>query len=393
MPDIALKFTRAEYADRLQKTRRAMEEKGVDLLIVSDPSNMNWLTGYDGWSFYVHQAVIVPPEGEPIFFGRGMDAVGARFTAYLAEDNIIGYADDYVQNTAKHPMDLLSSILKDKGWGAKRIGVEMDNYWFSARAFAALQAGLPDAKFQDTTALVNWQRAVKSATELDYMRKAGAIVTEMHRRIVEVIEPGMRKNDLVAEIYDAGIRGTAEFGGDYPAIVPLLPSGREAAAAHLTWDDKPMKSGEGTFFEIAGCFNRYHCPLSRTVFLGKPPKVFVEGEKAVLEGMEAGLEAARAGNTCEEFAGAFYSVLKKYGIHKDGRTGYPIGVSYPPDWGERTMSLRPGDKTVLQPGMTFHFMTGLWSDEMGLEITETIAITDGAPELLANVPRKLFVKD
>lgn len=393
MPDIPLKFTRAEYAERLQKTRRAMEEKGVDLLIVSDPSNMNWLTGYDGWSFYVHQAVIVPPEGEPIFFGRGMDAVGARFTAYLSEDNIIGYADDYVQNTAKHPMDLLSSILKDKGWGARRIGVEMDNYWFSARAFAALQAGLPDARFHDTTALVNWQRAVKSGAELDCMRKAGAIVTEMHRRIVEVIEPGMRKNDLVAEIYDAGIRGTADFGGDYPAIVPLLPSGREAAAAHLTWDDRPLKSGEGTFFEIAGCYNRYHCPLSRTVFLGKPPKVFVEGEKAVLEGMAAGLDAARAGNTCEEFAGAFYSVLAKYGIHKDGRTGYPIGVSYPPDWGERTMSLRPGDRTVLQPGMTFHFMTGLWSDEMGLEITETIAITDGAPELLANVPRKLFVKD
>ena len=393
MPDIPLKFSRAEYADRLQKTRRAMEEKGVDLLIVSDPSNMNWLTGYDGWSFYVHQAVIVPPEGEPIFFGRGMDAVGARFTAYLSEDNIIGYADDYVQNTAKHPMDLLSSILKDKGWGARRIGVEMDNYWFSARAFAALQAGLPDARFHDTTALVNWQRAVKSGAELDCMRKAGAIVTEMHRRIVEVIEPGMRKNDLVAEIYDAGIRGTADFGGDYPAIVPLLPSGREAAAAHLTWDDRPLKSGEGTFFEIAGCYNRYHCPLSRTVFLGKPPKVFVEGEKAVLEGMAAGLDAARAGNTCEEFAGAFYSVLAKYGIHKDGRTGYPIGVSYPPDWGERTMSLRPGDRTVLQPGMTFHFMTGLWSDEMGLEITETIAITDGAPELLANVPRKLLVKD
>jgi ectoine hydrolase len=57
------------------------------------------------------------------------------------------------------------------------------------------------------------------------------------------------------------------------------------------------------------------------------------------------------------------------------------------------MSLRPGDKTVLEPGMTFHFMTGLWSDEMGLEITESIVITEGAPELLASVPRKLFVKD
>ena len=57
------------------------------------------------------------------------------------------------------------------------------------------------------------------------------------------------------------------------------------------------------------------------------------------------------------------------------------------------MSLRPGDRTVLEPGMTFHFMTGLWSDDMGLEITESLVITEGAPELLANVPRQLFVKD
>ena len=393
MPDIPLNFSRAEYAARLDKTRRAMEAAGVELLVVTDPSNMNWLTGYDGWSFYVPQCVIVPPHGEPLFFGRGMDAVGARFTAWIGEESIIGYPDDYVMNPAKHPMELLAQILTDRGWGRLRVGVEMDNYWYTARSHAALAAGLPDARLSDTTGLVNWQRAVKSPAELDYMRKAGEIVTAMHACILEVVAPGIRKNDLVGEIMATGVRGVPGAGGDYPAIVPLLPSGREAAAAHLTWDDRPMRAGEGTFFEIAGCHHRYHCPLSRTVFLGKPPQVFVEGEKAVLEGMEAGLEAARAGNTCEEFAGAFYAVLKKHGITKDGRTGYPIGVSYPPDWGERTMSLRPGDRTVLEPGMTFHFMTGLWSDDMGLEITESLVITEGAPELLANVPRQLFVKD
>src|SRR3546814_11291912 len=82
--------------------------------------------------------------------------------------------------------------------------------------------------------------------------------------------------------------GTEEAGGDYAAIVPLLPSGPDAAAPHLTWYDRPLKAGEGTFFEIAGCYRRYHCPLSRTVFLGKPPQHFVEAEKAVLEGREAG---------------------------------------------------------------------------------------------------------
>ncbi len=112
-----LKFSRSEYADRLAKTRSAMEAKGVDLLIVSDPSNMAWLTGYDGWSFYVHQAVIVPPAGEPVWYGRGQDANGAKRTAYLAHDNIVGYPDHYVQSTERHPMDYLSTVLSDRRLG------------------------------------------------------------------------------------------------------------------------------------------------------------------------------------------------------------------------------------------------------------------------------------
>ncbi|MCB1385343.1 MAG: ectoine hydrolase DoeA [Nitratireductor sp.] len=388
-------FSVDEFGQRIARTRRAMAESNIDLLIVSDPSNMNWLTGYDGWSFYVHQCVVLSLDGEPVWFGRGQDANGAVRTCFMRHENIVGYPDHYVQSTERHPMDYLSARLEERGWDRLRIGVEMDNYWFSAAAFASLRKHLPNAKFSDATALVNWQRAVKSETELGYMRAAGRIVSRMHRRIVEKIEPGMRKCDLVAEIYDAGLRYDEAIGagGDYPAIVPLLPSGSDAAAPHLTWDDRPMQSGEGTFFEIAGTVHRYHCPLSRTVFLGKPTQTFLDAEKAVLEGMEAGLEKARAGNRCEDIANAFFAVLRKYGIEKDNRTGYPIGVSYPPDWGERTMSLRPGDESLLENNMTFHFMTGLWMEDWGFEITESIVIGDGAPECLANVERKLFVKD
>lgn len=393
MTEPNLKFSREEYADRLAKTRKAMATRGIDLLIVSDPSNMAWLTGYDGWSFYVHQAVIVPPSGDPIWFGRGQDANGAKRTAYLEHGDIVGYADHYVQSTERHPMDCLAQLLADRRLDKLRTGVEMDNYWFSAAAFASLQKHLPNARFFDATALVNWQRAVKSPAEIGYMRKAARIVEAMHARILEKVEVGMRKCDLVAEIYDAGTRGVDGFGGDYPAIVPLLPSGTDASAPHLTWDDRPMKAGEGTFFEIAGCYHRYHCPLSRTVFLGKPTQAFLDAEKATLEGMEAGLAVARPGNSCEDVANAFFAVLRRYGIVKDNRTGYSIGLSYPPDWGERTMSLRPGDRTELKPGMTFHFMTGLWLETMGLEITESILITEAEVECLANVPRKLFVKN
>ncbi|TPE46892.1 ectoine hydrolase DoeA [Amaricoccus solimangrovi] len=393
MPNPDPRFTPAEYADRLARTRAAMEASGIDCLIVSDPSNMHWLTGYDGWSFYVHQAVIVPPAGNPVWFGRGQDAAGAERTAWLPDADIVGYPDHYVQSTERHPMDFLAGILAARGLGRLRLGVEMDNYWFTAAAFAALRKGLPDARFSDATGLVNWRRAIKSPAEIGYMRKAARIVEAMHARIAELARPGIRKCDLVAEILAAGARGTPEFGGDYPAIAPLLPSGADAAAPHLTWDDQPMKAGEGTFFEIAGCHHRYHCPLSRTVFLGRPTQAFRDAEAATLEGMEAGLAAARPGNTCEDIATAFFGVLAKRGIVKDNRTGYSIGLSYPPDWGERTMSLRSGDRTVLEPGMTFHFMTGLWLETMGLEITESILITETGVECLANVPRKLTVID
>jgi ectoine hydrolase len=393
MPDVQLNFTRDEYAERLRKTRAAMAERGIDTLFVSDPSNMAWLTGYDGWSFYVHQGVVVPPDGEPIWWGRLQDVQGGLRTTYMKPANIVGYPDNYVQSAERHPMETLAALLSERGTAKGTIGVEMDNYWFSAAAFATLQKHLPNARFADATALVNWQRAVKSPQELDYMRIAGRIVSRVHKRIVEIVEPGMRKCDLAAEISSLGIRGLPDHGGDYPAIVPLIPSGSDAAAPHLTWDDRPMKSGEGTFFEIAGCYKRYHCPLSRTVFLGKPTQTFLDAEKAILEGMEAGLAAARAGNTCEDIAKGFFAVLARNGIKKDNRTGYPIGISYPPDWGERTMSLRPGDRTELRPGMTFHFMTGLWMEDWGFEITESIVITDGAPELLADVPRRLFVKE
>ena len=390
-----LHFERAEYDRRLIKTRKAMQEKNLELLIISDPSNMAWLTGYDGWSFYVHQCVLLSLEGNPVWFGRIQDANGARLTSFMPDDDIIGYPDHYVQSTERHPMEFLSTKLKERGWHNVRIGIEMDNYWFSAAAFACLQKCLPQADFQDATALVNWQRAVKSRQELSYMRTAARIVERMHQRIAEKIEPGMRKCDLVADIYDAALRydETIGAGGDYPAIVPLLPSGKDASAPHLTWDDEPMKNGEGTFFEIAGVYRRYHCPLSRSVFLGKPSQTFLDAEKAVLEGMEAGLEAAKPGNLCEDIAKAFFGVLKKYAIEKDNRTGYPIGLSYPPDWGERTMSLRSGDKTVLEENMTFHFMTGLWMQDWGFEITESIVIGKSGPQCLANVPRKLIIKN
>ncbi|MDG1431276.1 MAG: M24 family metallopeptidase [Paracoccaceae bacterium] len=394
MPIENAPFSQLEYDRRIAKTRTAMSVAGIEVLFITDPSNQAWITGYDGWSFYVHQGVILGLESEPVWWGRMMDKFGGVRTCWMSDENVIGYGDHFIQSTIYHPMQDLAAQLKERGYENARIGVEMENYYYSAKAHQVLSAELPNANLVDATALVNWQRLVKSNEEIGFIRKAARISEKVIHTAIDKAAPGVRKNDLVADIMHAGITGIDDDWGDYPAIVPLTPSGLDATAAHLTWDGTPMKAGEATFFELSGCYRRYHAPLCRTVFLGTPSDEVRRAEAAQIEGIEAGINAARAGNRTCDIANAFMAVLAKHGIKREGRMGYPIGLSYPPDWGERTASIRAEDETILEPGMTFHFMPALWMDNWGLETTETLLITENGPaEALCNVERKLFVKN
>lgn len=392
MSQATLHFPRSEYDRRIAKVRAAMVARRLDVVLVSDPSNMAWLTGYDGWSFYVHQGVVLGLEGEPLWWGRGMDAQGAKRTCFLADENIVGYPDHFVQSRERHPMQHLCGVMAERGWDLARIGVEMDNYWFSAQAHATLTQGLPQASFSDATGLVNWQRMVKSDNEVDFIRRAAGIVDAMHALVIDMIEPGLPKNVLIAEVQKQAVLGAQGHWGDYAAFVPMAPSGLDATAPHLTWDDQPFNTNESTFFELGGCYRRYHAPLSRTVYLGQPPEKFRAAEKAVLAATDKGLAAALPGNTCGQVADAFFDELQRHGFSKDSRAGYSIGLSYPPDWGERTLSIRRGDTTVLEPNMTLHFMPALWLEDGGLELSETILITAQGAECLCKTPRKLVIK-
>lgn len=394
MPNPDLPFSQAEYSRRIDLVHNAMKHARIDVMLIADPSNQAWLTGYDGWSFYVHQGVVLGVDDDPIWWGRTMDANGARRTVWMNDECILAYADCFVQSTARHPMEDLANHLIRLGYDSSRIGVEMENYYYSAKAHDVLTTKLGNAKFVDATALVNWQRAVKSSEEVEFMRRAAQIADKVVLTALREARPGKLKNELVGDILKAGTYGVDGAWGDYPAIVPMTPSGIDASAAHLTWNGEPMKAGEATFFELAGCYRRYHAPLCRTVFLGKPPKKMVEASNALIEGVNAGLEKAQAGNRACDIADALNKELTKAGIERRGRCGYSIGLSYPPDWGERTISIRPEDQTVLEPGMTFHFMPGLWMDEWGIEITEPMLIKpQGAAEPLCHIERKLFIKD
>lgn len=388
-------FVRTEYLARLARVREAMSAEGIDLLLSADPANMNYITGYDGWSFYTPQVAAVALDfGEPLCIVRGIDRNGADVTTWLPKDHNIGYPDNYVQSTERHPMDFIAEHLRERDFikPGITIGVEMDAYYYTAAAHEALVRNLPDCTFKDATSLVNWVRIIKSPQEIIYMQQAARLTEKVMAAGIENVTPGVRQCDAVSAIYAAKISGSDEYGGDYTSIVPMLPTGIGTSTPHLTWSDRRFREGEATILELAAARNHYHVPMARTVHLGTPPGKLVEAAKWCLEGLAAALDAAVPGALAEDVEAAWRTTVAKGGIVKDSRIGYSTGLNYPPDWGEHTLSLRPGNKTELQPNMTIHCIPGVWQDDWGLEISECFLMTEKGAEPFCDVPRDLVVK-
>ena len=387
-------FSTEEYAHRLSSVQSEMRRRGLDLLLCVDPANLYYLSGYDGWSFYVPQALLVAlDQDQPYWIGRGMDANAARVTTFLDDAHILPYPDHFVQAGDRHAMDYIGDWIRSRGWQRARIGVEMDAYYYTAAAHAALCASLPSAAFEDAKALVNWVRVIKSPAEIEMMRQAGKVLEVAMATAIERIRPGVRQCDAVAEIYAAQTRGTGEFGGHYTSICPLLPTGAGANNPHLTWTEEPYRRGESTIVELAGARRRYHAPMARTLHLGQPSRRLAEYADIVLDGVAAALAQMRPGVTAESVEAVWREVIGRRGLKKESRLGYSIGVGYPPDWGEHTISLRPGDRTELRAGMTLHLMAGVWGQDWGVEFSEPVLITERGHELLASFPRELVVID
>lgn len=386
-------FTRTEYLDRVRRVKASMVKRGLDTLLVASPANQYYLTGYDGWSFYTPQMVVVSLTAEePLWIGRAMDAVGAKFTAFLAPENVRPYPDNYVASTERHPMDFVVAELQSRGQAGGRIGVEMDDYYYTARWHQILTEGLPDANLVDAFLLVNWVRLTKSPAEIAIMHEAGKIATAAMYATIEAAAVGVRQCDVMAETYRVTTGGTDEIGGTFTCKPPNAMVGEYCSAPHLSWTDERLKPDDIFYVELGGCRHRYHSPLSRCIYLGEPTAEMARIADVIAEGLAAVIDKVRPGVTCSDLADTWTAVISRHGIKKDSRIGYPVGIGYPPTWGELTCSFRAGDTTVLQEGMSFHCIPAIWMETFGLVISESFVVTESGANAFTEVPHKLFTK-
>ncbi|MCK1481386.1 M24 family metallopeptidase [Bradyrhizobium sp. 193] len=378
-------FPRAEYLRRLQALKSEMARRQIDVLIVNNMSNITYLTGYTAKSGYVPQGLVVSiNEEEPTFILRRQDAPAAIHQTFMERNKVVGYPEHLVGNPEKDGFDTVIDFLHESGLASRGLGLELG--YLSAQAAEKFKGRLPRAKIADFTKVVAWIRIIKSDLEISVMREAAAIADAGIMRAEEVIRPGVREADAMAEIAATLARGANGKPGTSLASMYLCSSPR-TGTPHIPWSEDVFRDGSQINLELGGVRHGYVAAIMRTFSIGTPSGRLRRLHDAEVAGLEVALNTVRPGATCSDVANAFYRTIEKQGFEKDSRCGYAIGI----DWGEPSASLKDGDMTELKPNMTFHLMLGNWIDEdFGYVVSETFRVTSSGVEVLTSAPRKLF---
>ncbi|HJL18158.1 MAG TPA: ectoine hydrolase [Sandaracinaceae bacterium LLY-WYZ-13_1] len=381
-------FPMEEYERRLGELRRRMRHQNLDVVIITDPENLFYLTEYQTTGYSYFQALIVPLEGEPFMVTR-----------LLEETNV--HARTWVELTRPYTdtgdaIETLWHALQEFGLHQNRtIGYERNSYYFPAYQQDRMISSWYDADFVDCFGIVEEGRIIKSGVELEVMRKAAFAGQKGMAAGLAAIRAGVTENEIAAEICAAMFRA----GGEYPAVLPYVTSGPRCMIGHATWEGRTVEEGDTVFLEVGGCFRRYHAAQMRTAYVGEPPHEVREAEVLVQQALDHMLSRLRPGITVSDADRVAREILGHGHSHVGGtlvtRAGYSIGIAFAPSWDEGyIMSLKPGDHRPLEQGMTFHIIPWLFGYEgdrvMG--ISETIVITEHGCEPLADLDRGLVVK-
>ena len=386
-----LSFTPAEYQRRWGAAQEAMAAQGVSALVLSNLSNICYLSGFQTIGSYGYgvYALVLPPKGEPLLFASDFESHNAEIVSPLRE--IVRYR---VQEQVKSSLiERLAQLLRDRGWDSGRIGCETEHFGLTGRQFQTLRTRLTGAQWVDATPVVEGVRIVKSAEEIAVMRRAAELTTAGMLAGMEAAKEGGADNDVAAAVYAKVLSG----GGEYFSLQPIVTSGRRSGIPHSTFRRERLKRGDVVFMEVSACFERYSAPALRAVSIGEPPKEARRAFEACKASVTTTLANLRPGASAREAACRAGRALRAIApdLVWHGYYGYSVGLNFPP-MGNDCMLL--GDITEetdyeLRAGMVFHINTSLRKvGEFGVTMGDTVLVTDTGCETLTQLPQELTVR-
>ena len=338
-------FEADELAGRRAVTITKLENEGLDGLLMFRQESMYYLTGYDTIGFVFFQCLYLGVDGSMFLLTRRPDLLQAQQTSIIDEIHIWQDHED------ANPSQDLRDLLLAKGLSAKKLGVELESYGLTAANSNKLHAALEGfVTLVDASYLVTHQRVIKSAGELEYVRRAGELSDAALKEAIRLAEPGVSEATILAAMQAAVLAGD----GDYPACEFIIGSGPYAQLVRYHSGRRTLDPQDQLTLEYAGVFRHYHAVAMQTCVIGEPDPEHVARHKACKDALlacEAALKPGRALGEVYE-AGARLLGSAGYGEDRFHAFGYSLGACYGPNWMDWPM-IYEDNPVIIRPGMVF----------------------------------------
>ena len=380
VPNLLPPFSPEEYAARSVSVQQSMVKMELDLLIVTEPENIFYLTGYQTVGAPEVQALMLSKDGKMYLVTRKLEATNA-YRSNLREVEV--YAD------YESGIDRLCQTILLKNADTKTAGLEFKSRRLTSEQRQVLEKTLP-FNLKDCSGLIPKLRLIKSNAEICVLRRAAEICASgVKAGLAAKVQ--VTESQIAGKIYDA----MCEKGGEYPAYPPFVCFGRNGCIGHYTGSGHTMlREGDLLFLEVGGCFERYHAAMMRTGYVGHVlPPVLAQVEAAVVRAMDLAATMMKPGAVAKDVDKAAREVLKDLPGTMSLRSGYSIGIGFYTDWGEAEhFRMDPGSEEVFEENMILHLIPWLQLPDFGaVGLSDTVIVTpSGAKSLFAeHVPRQI----
>jgi Xaa-Pro dipeptidase len=372
-----LAFSRDEYAHRGDRLQQAIRNRGLDALILTEPENICYVSGFWTPGYHVLQALVVPARGEPYLVLRNIETDNAAQRSVVSRVHPVDNLD--------RAIEVLAEALHAEGAQGWRIGVEVDLARQSMLRLDRLAALCPSVRFEPAENVVEPLRAIKSEAEVGYIRRAVDMADAAVRAGVRALGSSQTDSDVAAVVAAELARQGSEFTGSPPYVV----AGRASERSHQLHARRPLDADGRCWIEVSGSCQRYHGVSGRTVGLALPQLVH-ELYRGVAESVAAVVGHMRPGMAAAEVDAVARAPLQRRGIDHlwRNRAAYSLGLSFPPGLGEgHIIDIKPGDRRVIRAGMVFHVIPIVKVPGIGtIGCSETVAVLEDRTERLGSLP-------
>ena len=351
---------------RLKKLRRLIAEKGPDALLISQPENLRYVSGFtgsSGWLLISEQNAVLATDFRYVNQAKGESP---HFEIVRIKQDL---------------HDWLPGLAFDLGWhklGFEANLVSYDGYQKLCDAIKTKQINL---ELVPTTGMVEQLRSVKEPEELILIMKAIELADAALEEAKAIIRPGLTEKEAAWEI-EKKLRQKGSEGVPFEIIVA---SGPNSALPHARPTEKPICSGEPVLIDMGARINGYCSDLSRTLFLGRANKTFQKIYSIVLQAQATAIEGTKSEMTASDADQLARSVIGQaaYGDAFGHGLGHGVGLAV-----HEFPRLGLSSSDSLSDGMVFTIEPGIYlAGQGGVRIEDMVVLENGKARVLTKATK------